>query len=91
MNPSDNDLPVVVEFDAKRLVLQPKDAIKLLKLLGSTDTKVMNERYVKNEDSGKYETQYSIVPASMTNLCTIKFLSATDYLVFTSNGESNEG
>lgn len=91
MNSSDNDIPVIVEFQEKRLVLQPEDAIKLLKFFGAVNTKVMNEKYVKNETSGKYEDRYCIVPASMTNLCTIKFLSATDYLVFTSNGESNEG
>lgn len=90
MKTSDTKLPVVFSFETTRLVVSPETALKLMEFLATADVKVLQDRYVKDDTTGKYDTLTSIKPATMKNLASIKFLSAAEYLFFTENGEKDE-
>lgn len=86
---SDEGIPVVLYLEQPRLVVQPEVAIQILQLLANSNGKALQDRYLKNEDTGQWYTENRIVPLSMSNCC-IKFLSASEYLLFTANGDKSE-
>jgi hypothetical protein len=86
---SDEGIPVVLSFDTPRLVLPPDTAVEVMRILANSNAKVLDSNYKKCENTGRYLTEYMIRPLTMDK-CSIKFLSASEYLLFTTNGDKSE-
>jgi hypothetical protein len=82
--------PVVLTLHDTKLVVPLDIAVQVASILWSCDLKVLKDDCCKDETTGQYRTTKKIVPANKDayRKAAIEYLSAADYLVFTSNGES---
>lgn len=82
--------PVVLTLHDTRLVVPLDVAVQVASILWSCDLKVLVDDYCKDPTTGEYRSIKRIKNANNDayRKTAIEYLSATDYFLFTSNGES---
>ena len=86
MNELRENPPVVLTLHDAKLVVPLDVAVQVASILWSCDLKLLTNDYQKDA-TGNYVSVKKIIPAR-GGKTAIEYLSAADYLLFTSNGES---